>query len=125
MAREQHVLLRNGVSMPLLGLGTSHNEGGYVHDTAVFAIRECGYRLLDTAQRYGCETQLGEAIVESGVDRRDMFITDKLWPGYYGYNSALEQTRRSLEKLNTEYLDLYLLHWPGARDQEQLGTTST
>jgi len=119
----EHVSLYNGVSVPLLGLGTSHNNGGYVHETVLYAIKECQYRLIDTAQRYGCEGQLGDALQESGVDREDIFLTTKLWTGNYGYKSALEETNTSMKKLQTEYLDLYLLHWPGASSTQEMEET--
>lgn len=106
--------LRNGVQMPMLGLGTSHS-GGYCHATVVYALRECGYRLVDTAKRYGCEQYLGTAVVESGVPREELFLATKLWPRDYcgaGGDEPRSALRGSLERLGVDYLDLYMLHWP-------------
>ena len=89
----------------------------------MFAIRDCGYRLIDTAMRYGCEHQVGRAIVESGVHRQDMFLTTKLWPSFYGHDSCLKQAKTSMEKLGTDYLDLYLLHFPQAESRKQIEET--
>ena len=122
-ASESSVSLRNGVSMPLLGLGTSH-YGGYNQEAVVYALRDCGYRLIDTAQRYGCEKQVGKAITISGVPRENVFLTTKLWPSYYGCNKALEQAKISMSNLNTDYLDLFLLHWP-ADNKGQSDLTET
>ncbi|KAJ8011180.1 hypothetical protein DPEC_G00055490 [Dallia pectoralis] len=107
------VALSNGLEIPILGLGTSHN-GGYSHDTVLYALRECGMRHIDTATRYGCEEQLGRAVRESGIPRRDLWLTTKLWPADYGFNSAKQACRRSCSLLGVEYLDLYLIHWPDA-----------
>eukprot|EP00095_Tigriopus_kingsejongensis_P004165 maker-scaffold53_size449031-snap-gene-0.14 protein:Tk04165 transcript:maker-scaffold53_size449031-snap-gene-0.14-mRNA-1 annotation:"hypothetical protein DAPPUDRAFT_51643" len=105
------VQLSNGVSMPILGLGTTHN-GGYNHDTVVYAVKECGYRLIDTAKRYGTESYIGQAIQDSGIDREDFFLTSKLWPTDYGLDKTITAFQASAERLRTDYLDLYLLHWP-------------
>lgn len=105
------VSLRNGVKMPILGLGTSHS-GGYSHSTVVYALRECKYRLIDTAKRYGCEEFLREAIKESGVAREDLFLMTKLWPRDYGTLTTRDAFRGSLRRLGVEYLDLFMMHWP-------------
>lgn len=107
----QYIKLRNGTKMPVLGLGTSHS-GGYSHEAVVYAIKECNYRLIDTAKRYGCEKQLGLAIEESQLLREDLFLTTKLWPTDYGVKSVREAFTGSAKRLNIEYLDLYMLHWP-------------
>lgn len=103
--------LRNGVFMPIFGLGTSH-YGGYKHDAVVYALRDCCYRLIDTAKRYGCESYLHQAIKDSGVSRDDIFLVTKLWPTDYGYLSAQDTCHQSMKRLGTDYLDLYMLHWP-------------
>lgn len=100
--------------MPILGLGTSHS-GGYCHSTVVYALRECGYRLVDTAKRYGCEQYLGAAVKESGVPREELFLATKLWPRDYcgaGGSEPRAALRGSLQRLGVDYLDLYMLHWP-------------
>jgi len=116
IANSSSVTLRNGVEMPLVGLGTSH-QGGFSHEAILHALR-LGYRLVDTAQRYGCEERLGLAIQESKLSRGELFLTDKVWPGNYGSDCCLKSVEESLAHLGTEYLDLLLLHWPGARQDE-------
>jgi len=103
------VAMSNGVRMPLLGLGTTHSSG-YSHDAVVYALRECGYRSIDTAKRYGVEEQLGKAIKESGVPRGDLFLTTKLWPVDFGASTS-EALKQSCKRLGTDYVDLYLLHF--------------
>ncbi|XP_021260115.1 uncharacterized oxidoreductase ZK1290.5-like isoform X2 [Numida meleagris] len=105
------VPLRSGRSVPVLGLGTSH-QGGYSHDAVVHALRQCGIRHIDTAKRYGCESLLQKAIKESGVKREDLWITTKLWHSDYGYENTKKACLESCERLGVEYLDLYLIHWP-------------
>ena len=120
MTDEKHVTLRNGVVMPILGLGTSGNPQPVNYDTTLHAIRHCGYRLIDTAQVYGSEQHVGEAVRESSVPREEMFLTSKLGWRYYELQTAERETKSSLEKLNTDYFDLFLLHWPGAKSDEEL-----
>ncbi|KAG1670304.1 putative oxidoreductase [Nymphon striatum] len=103
--------LSNGVKVPLLGLGTS-KAGGYCHDTIIYALKDCNYRLIDTAQRYGCEENLGQALKESGIPRNEIFLTSKVWPTDYGYHKTVEAFHESMKKLGVDYLDLYLMHWP-------------
>lgn len=106
------VKLSNGVELPQLGLGTSHH-GGFSEETFIGAL-DLGVRLIDTAQRYGTEEAIGQCIARTGIERADLFLTTKLWPQHYG--TCSEATARSLSNLNTDYLDLYLLHWPQAFD---------
>ncbi|XP_069497663.1 glyoxal reductase-like isoform X2 [Ambystoma mexicanum] len=108
------VPLSNGLKIPMLGLGTSHH-GGYSHEAVVFALQKCGLRHIDTAKRYGCESQLKEAIRESGVRRQDLWITTKLWPSDYGFEKTLQACLDSCQRLGLDYLDLYLMHWPNAQ----------
>lgn len=107
------VPLSNGVQIPIFGLGTSHN-GGYSHDAVVYALTQCGVRHIDTAKRYGCEEELGKAIRESGIDRSELWLTNKLWPGDYGYKAAKKACLDSCSQMGVDYLDLYLMHWPGS-----------
>ncbi|XP_075364361.1 putative oxidoreductase ZK1290.5 isoform X4 [Mycteria americana] len=95
--------LANGRSIPVLGLGTSH-QGGYSHDAVVHALQKCGIRHLDTAKRYGCESLLQKAIKESGVKREDLWITTKLWHSDYGYENTKKACLESCERLGVEYL---------------------
>uniref|UniRef100_A0A7M4F7N8 Prostaglandin F synthase-like n=1 Tax=Crocodylus porosus TaxID=8502 RepID=A0A7M4F7N8_CROPO len=106
--------LSNGLSIPVLGLGTSH-VGGYSHEAVVYALQKCGIRHIDTAKRYGCESLLQNAIKESGVKREDLWITTKLWHSDYGYEKTKQACLESCRRLGVEYLDLYLVHWPDAQ----------
>ena len=103
------VALHATCSAPLLGLGTSH-QGGFSHEAVVAALR-LGCRHIDTAQRYGSEGGVRRAVLEAAVEREELFITDKVWPGNYGAVGG--SVKSSLEELGTSYIDLLLLHWPG------------
>ncbi|XP_068220737.1 uncharacterized oxidoreductase ZK1290.5-like isoform X3 [Palaemon carinicauda] len=120
---EKHVILHNNVKMPILGLGTSH-DGGYSHEAVVYALKNCGYRHIDTAKRYGCEKYIAQAIKASGVSSEDVFLTTKCWPTDYGTNTTREAFNGSCQRLGVNTLDLYLLHWPdvpsGVRDKNSL-----
>lgn len=107
------VTLNNGVEMPWFGLGVFKVEdGNQVVDAVKAAIRN-GYRSIDTAAVYKNETGVGKAIKESGVKREDLFITSKVWNTDQGYDKALAAFDASLNRLGLDYLDLYLIHWPG------------
>uniref|UniRef100_A0A803WGX0 NADP-dependent oxidoreductase domain-containing protein n=1 Tax=Ficedula albicollis TaxID=59894 RepID=A0A803WGX0_FICAL len=99
------VPVASGHSIPVLGLGTSH-QGGYSHAAVVHALQKCGIRHIDTAKRYGCESLLQRAIRESGVKREDLWITTKLWHSDYGYESTKKACLESCERLGVEYLGL-------------------
>ena len=103
--------LYNGVSIPCIGFGTYKAATGNSSDIIATAI-EAGYRFFDTASFYGTETYLAEAIMQSGVAREDLFITSKVWKEEMGYTETKEAFKRTLANLNTDYLDLYLIHWP-------------
>ena len=106
------VKLNNGVDMPIFGLGTWQLDEGEEARRAVEYALQIGYRHLDTAAAYGNEHSVGKAVKESGLERREVFITTKLWNEDQGYESALAACNASLERLGTDYLDLYLIHWP-------------
>lgn len=101
--------LPSGARMPLLGFGTWQLTGREASQATGWAL-EAGYRHLDTATVYRNEGEVGEALSTSGVARADVFVTTKLPPGLAG--SELETLRRSLELLDTDYVDLWLVHWP-------------
>jgi 2,5-diketo-D-gluconate reductase A len=110
------VTLNNGVTMPQLGFGVFQVPPDEVVEPVRVAL-ESGYRLLDTAAAYRNEEGVGQAIVDSGVPRDDLFITTKLWNSDQGYDATLKAFDASLGKLGIEVLDLYLIHWPTpARD---------
>jgi diketogulonate reductase-like aldo/keto reductase len=106
--------LATGVEMPYLGLGVWQTENGEQVVHAVKWAIESGYRHIDTAAIYQNEIGVGRGINESGVDRSDIFITSKVWNSDQGYDSTLKAFDSSLKKLGTDYLDLYLIHWPVA-----------
>ncbi|MFC4359114.1 aldo/keto reductase [Halobium salinum] len=100
-----------GVDVPKVGLGTWRMEGRECRETVETAL-DLGYRHVDTAQVYGNERQVGRAIAAADVDREDVFLTTKVNPRKAGYDDLLLSVGRSLERLETDYVDLLLLHWP-------------
>ena len=106
------IRLVNGVEMPRLGLGTYKSaEGGDV-EGAVTAALEIGYRRIDTASFYGNESGVGSAIAAGRVPRTEIFLASKVWNDEQGYDHTLAAFERTLTRLGTDYLDLYLVHWP-------------
>ncbi|MFC5268872.1 aldo/keto reductase [Kribbella qitaiheensis] len=101
--------LSNGAEIPLLGLGVWQVEDGPETEQAVAWALDKGYRLIDTAQAYRNESSVGRAIRSSGIPREDIFLTTKFYPGS---RDARVEAEKSLERLGTDYLDLYLIHWP-------------
>lgn len=106
------VNLNNGVSMPVLGLGTFQSESGEQTRNAVAWALEAGYRHIDTAAAYRNEHDVGQAVRDSGIPREQLFITTKLWNAYQGYEKTLKAFEASLKQLDMDYVDLYLIHWP-------------
>ena len=106
------VKLNNGVEMPWLGLGVFRSEDGPEVENAVKVALENGYRSIDTAAIYQNERGVGNAIRESEVPREEIFLTSKVWNSNQGYQTTLAAFEESLDKLQTSYLDLYLIHWP-------------
>lgn len=104
--------LNNGVEMPGFGLGVYKVEDGSVAEEAVRTALENGYRSIDTASFYDNEKGVGEGIKNSGIPRDDVFLTSKVWNDEQGYTSTKQAFQRSIDKLGTDYLDLYLIHWP-------------
>jgi len=101
----------NGASIPALGFGTFRIPGPDVLRIVPHALR-AGFRHIDTAQIYGNEGEVGEAIVNSGVARNDVFLTTKVWVENYRHDAFLASVDESLRKLRTDHVDLLLLHWP-------------
>lgn len=106
------VTLNNGVAMPILGFGVFQVTDLQECERAVIDALDVGYRLLDTAQSYGNETAVGSAITKSGIAREDLFVTTKLWVSSTGYEKTKAAFQASLDKLQLDYLDLYLIHQP-------------
>ena len=108
----QFVTLNNGVDMPLLGLGVyAPRHNNEVRQAVGWAL-EAGCRLIDTAAAYGNEREVADALLASGLKRDEVFITTKVWNDDQGYESTLRAFDRSLEQLQTDFVDLYLIHWP-------------
>lgn len=105
------IILNNGVEMPQLGYGVFQVSPEECERCVSDAI-SVGYRSIDTAQVYGNEEGVGNAIQKSGVDRKEFFITTKVWVSNYGYEKAKKSIKESLKKLQTNYIDLLLLHQP-------------
>ena len=107
--------LSNGVKIPVVGFGTWQASAGAVANFAIKAALASGYRHIDTAQMYGNEASIGEALKQSGISRQSIFITTKLNNDVHGYQAASEAIDRSLRDLQTDYLDLFLIHWPNPK----------
>ncbi len=105
------IKLNNGIEIPVLGFGVYQIKPKETENTVLEAL-QVGYRSIDTAAAYGNEEAVGRAIKKSGIPREELFITTKLWISDAGYDNAKIAYTRSLEKLNLDYLDLYLIHQP-------------
>ncbi|MEU6247697.1 aldo/keto reductase [Glycomyces sp. NPDC047010] len=108
------VKLNDSTDMPRLGYGT-YKVGDDEAQEAVEAALATGYRLVDTAEMYGNEVGVGRAVNGSGVPRSEVFLTTKVWNDHHGAKAAREALEASLERLGTDYLDLYLIHWPSPK----------
>lgn len=108
----QTVTLNNGIAMPLLGFGVFQMTDAAECERAVIDALATGYRLIDTAASYQNETQVGNALKQSGIARDELFITTKLWLQDTSYEGAKAQFERSLNRLQLDYIDLYLIHQP-------------
>mgnify|MGYP001045530802 CR=1 FL=1 len=109
--------LNNGLEMFRFGLGTWKLKRNSVVDPVKWALNK-EYRLIDTATFYKNEQYIGQAIKESEIPRKEIFITSKVWDTDQGYKNTLKAFEKSLENLDTEYLDLYLIHWPRKKRNE-------
>ena len=106
--------LNNGLEMPWLGFGVFQIDDGQKVEQAVLSALEVGYRSIDTATVYKNESGVGKALRESGVPREDIFLTTKVWNSDQRARRTMAAFEESLERLDTEYVDLYLVHWPVA-----------
>lgn len=105
-------ILNNGISIPSIGYGTWKIPNGEETVKAVVAALANGYRHLDCAAVYANEESVGQAILQSGIDRKELFITGKVWNSDRGYEKVMAAFEKTCQDLKTDYLDLYLIHWP-------------
>ena len=108
MQKMEYTTLNNGIKMPMAGIGTFLLSPDEAEASVLAALKE-GYRLIDTANAYMNEKAVGRAIKKSGVPREDIFLETKIWPSFYEQEDAIDKT---LERLNTDYIDLLLIHQP-------------
>src|SRR5690625_757877 len=111
MINQPIIKLANDISIPQMGLDVYKVSQEEIYDTVRSAL-DLGYRHIDTASFYGNEEGVGQAIKDSGIPRDDIFITTKVWNDEQGYDNTLAAYERSLEKLQIDAADLYLIHWP-------------
>jgi 2,5-diketo-D-gluconate reductase A len=111
MTAVPNITLNDGTAIPQLGFGVFQVKPEETRNATLAAL-ETGYRHIDTAEMYGNEKQVGEAIRESGIKRDDIFVTSKLNNGFHAREDALRAFDQTLEDLGFEYLDLFLIHWP-------------
>ena len=104
--------LNNGLPMPGIGYGTYLSPDDEAGVRCILDALEAGYRLIDTASLYGNEDTVGRAVRESALPREEIFITSKIWNTDQGYDSTLRAFDASMQLLQMDYLDLYLIHWP-------------
>lgn len=115
------ITLNNGVQIPQFGFGTFQVDPQETRDATLTALN-AGYRHIDTAEMYGNEKQVGEAVRQSGLDRGDVFVTSKLNNPFHAYDDALKAFEATLAALDFEYLDLFLIHWPMAQSSDFVET---
>lgn len=108
-----HAVNSNGANIPALGFGTFRMSAGEVLRILPEALK-IGFRHVDTAQAYGNEAEVGEAVHRSGIPRADIFLTTKVWVDSYRHDAFIASVDESLRKLKTDHVDLLLLHWPGS-----------
>lgn len=113
MSQKQRIQLHDGNQIPLVGFGTYKLTNGEESYQMIRLALELGYRHLDTAAMYQNEETVGKAVRESGIPREEIFVTTKLHPDDQGYTSCFTAFETSLKKLGLDYVDLYMIHWPG------------
>lgn len=114
---EKEFILADGRKLPALGFGTYNAKGGDNLQMIKDAI-EAGYRYFDTASLYGTERALGLAVQECGIPREEFILASKVWTDEMGYVETKAALERSLSRIGTEYLDLYLIHWPKREEKD-------
>ncbi|MFX0007461.1 MAG: aldo/keto reductase [Promethearchaeota archaeon] len=111
LSMDSKIKLNNDVEIPLLGLGTWNLFGNDAYNAVLWAL-DLGYRLIDTAMIYNNERDVGKALKDTQIPRDEIFVTTKVWNTDQGYKSTLKAFEKSLKRLNVEFVDLYLIHWP-------------
>lgn len=106
------IILSNNIEMPSLGFGVFQVTDNDLCEKSVLTALKAGYRLIDTAACYGNEKAVGNAVKKSGINRKDVFIVSKVWIQDAGYEKTIKSFEKTLENLQTDYLDLYLIHMP-------------
>ena len=114
----KYKVLSNGVKIPSVGFGTYKSGSDEESAKIIKNALSVGYRMIDTASFYGNEVGIGNGIKESGVNREEIFIVTKLWNDDHGYEKTIEAFNKSLERLQVDYIDLYLIHWPNELNAE-------
>lgn len=112
------IKLNNGIEIPQFGLGVYLTKPSECVNACLRAF-EAGYRHIDTASMYGNEKEVGEAVRVSGLPREEIFVTTKLWNDDHGFDKALKAFDKSLKKFGLDYIDLYLIHWPGTDKRKE------
>ena len=111
-------VLNNGVRLPCVGFGTYKAEEGQNTVDAIVCALQNGYRHIDTASFYKNEVSVGKAIRQSGIDRKEIFVTTKLWTNERGYRQAKQALEDSLNRLELDYIDMQLIHWPASPNKQ-------
>lgn len=114
----QYTRLKNGLQIPVIGFGTYKIDDPAKAAQTVKNAALAGYRLFDAAAFYGNEAEVGQGLRQSGLLRKDYFLTSKVWNDRHGYDETLRAFDESLQKLGTDYLDLFLIHWPKDKNAE-------
>lgn len=115
---EKFMLLSNGVKIPSIGFGTYKSGNDEETSKIIKNALNIGYKMIDTAYFYNNEVGIGNGIKESGIDREEVFLVTKLWNDDHGYDNTIEAFNKSLNNLQVDYIDLYLIHWPNKLNAE-------
>lgn len=118
MSSIPEITLNDGVTLPVIGLGTYALKGNLGVQAIQYAVDQAGYRLLDTAYNYENEGTVGEAVRRCSIPRDELIITSKLPGRYQAYNAAITTIEESLYRANLDYYDLYLIHWPNPKQDQ-------